>query len=242
MDLERLLDEIDDPVVGDGGASVEAALLTPVEGQARLGHLHEQGRSGGVPGEIIPRLPGNHDDIGLGLRFVVEGDGILQPDQPAVPEGHPEGPRREGDGRRVRRALRLGDDELAAEQLDGLVLLKEADLDQLIVFPPGPVSVANWRGRHRLDASHRITRPSMSRAGYAGAAAAVIAFARETSPRESPCATRESPPTVTSTCPGCRPTSSPPAPRRPSRTACPTSPTGRTARTGPARMACRSGC
>ena len=50
-------------------------------------------------------------------------------------------------------SLRLGDDELAAEQLDGLVLVEEPALDQLVVLLAGPVSIADRIGGHRLDAS-----------------------------------------------------------------------------------------
>jgi hypothetical protein len=44
VDLERVIDEIHDPVVGHAGARIEARLVPPVEGEAGIGDLdHEEG-------------------------------------------------------------------------------------------------------------------------------------------------------------------------------------------------------
>jgi hypothetical protein len=42
----------------------------------------------------------------------------------------------------VKRALRLADDEVAAEQLEMLSGLEDPQIDQAIVFDPGPASHA----------------------------------------------------------------------------------------------------
>ena len=87
-DLEHLVHEIHDPVVGDAGARVEAALVAAVEAQARLGDLDEDSRARGVLGKIVSREAGHHHDIRLRLGFVVERDGVLHSDEPPWAEGH----------------------------------------------------------------------------------------------------------------------------------------------------------
>jgi len=77
--------------VGDPGAGVEAGLLRSVQGQA----WHDR-------------------DVGLRLGILIERDGALSPDRPAGVEGLAQCVLGEADGRGVRTALRLADDQGAA--------------------------------------------------------------------------------------------------------------------------------
>src|SRR5207244_6517433 len=84
-----------------------------------------------------------HDgDVGLGLRFVVQRDGSLRAHEPARTERRTQRVLDQTDGRVVRLALRLADDQLAAQQLDRLARLEHADLDQPIVLGARPAAPA----------------------------------------------------------------------------------------------------
>ena len=86
---------------------------------------------------IVPGASWHHDQIRLGLGFVVEGHRRLEPHDPS--RGH-DGPQRIvdlGDRGGMVRALRLGDDELAADQLDGLAL-EHSEIHQPVVLRPLP--------------------------------------------------------------------------------------------------------
>jgi len=50
-------------------------------------------------------------------------------------------------------ALRLGDHELAADELDRIARLEEADLDELVVL--GPAEASGLIARHNLHRSGR---------------------------------------------------------------------------------------
>jgi hypothetical protein len=125
--------------------------VAAVEIEARLGDLDEDGRARGVLEQIVSRAAGHHHDVRLRLGFVVERNRILHPDEPPRAEGRALRFRGQGDGGGVRAPLRLGNDELATEQLDGLVLLEEPDRDQLVVLLAGPVTTADnvHNGRRR---------------------------------------------------------------------------------------------
>jgi hypothetical protein len=49
MDLQDPLDQVDDPVLGDPGPRVEAALVAPIEVETRVGDLHHEHGPSGVP-------------------------------------------------------------------------------------------------------------------------------------------------------------------------------------------------
>jgi glycine/D-amino acid oxidase-like deaminating enzyme len=65
--LQHAIDEIDDPVVADAAARVEARLLAAVERQAALRDLHDQDGTGGVLRAVVCPLARDHGQIGLRL-------------------------------------------------------------------------------------------------------------------------------------------------------------------------------
>jgi hypothetical protein len=75
--------QVDDPVLGDAGASVESGLLAAVQREARVGDLHDQRRAGRMRVRIVAKAPRYHAGIGLGLRLLVEGNRELPADIPA---------------------------------------------------------------------------------------------------------------------------------------------------------------
>lgn len=172
VDLEGPVDEVDDPVVGQASPGVETALHVPVEGQARLRHFDHHRRAGGMRIAVVAGAAGHHGHVGLGLGFVVEGDRVLKADDPALTEGRAERIPGETNRSGVRAALGLGDDHLAADQLDRLVLVEHAQLDEPVVLVPGPASGLQRYG-HRPKRNGLISARSMSADGY-GAQASTI--------------------------------------------------------------------
>jgi hypothetical protein len=84
-----------------------------------------------------------HDrHVGFRLRLLVERDRHLNTHRPPRSEAGAERLLDQTHGSRVKRALRLADDEVAAEQLEMLSGLEDPQIDQAIVFDPGPASHA----------------------------------------------------------------------------------------------------
>jgi diphthamide biosynthesis methyltransferase len=73
-------------------------------------------------------------NVGLGLGLVVERDGTLRPHQPARLERSAESVLHESDRRVVGAVLGLAHDELAAQELEGLVRAEDADVDHALVL------------------------------------------------------------------------------------------------------------
>lgn len=71
-------------------------------------------------GGVVPKAPGHDRHIGLRLGFVVEGHRALHADLPTRAEGPPERLFHRPDGGEVCTALGFRDDELTADQLDGV--------------------------------------------------------------------------------------------------------------------------
>ena len=84
MHLEDAIDEVHDPVVLDSRPRVEAALVQPVECEARLRDLDHQGWTGRVRVVVIAGAAGNDDEIGLWLGVVIERHGRLGSDDPSI--------------------------------------------------------------------------------------------------------------------------------------------------------------
>src|SRR5262249_41983687 len=129
----------DDPVVSNTRARVEAALVLPVEGEARLRHLHYEDGARGVTRAVVGPLPPYHGQVWLGLGFLVEGHGHLDSHQAAVGQGRPQ----RIAGRAERTGLiapwGLGNDEVTANQLHQFVV-EHPELHEPIVFPSSPAS------------------------------------------------------------------------------------------------------
>src|SRR5204862_49921 len=92
VDFENAGHEVDDPVVLQTGARVQAALLVPVEVQAGLSDFDDEDRPRRVLTTIVAWTAWGHRKIRLGLRFVVERVGPIaaahpRPSSPAKPEG-----------------------------------------------------------------------------------------------------------------------------------------------------------
>src|SRR2546426_8064852 len=77
VDFQDAIDEVHDPVVVQASAGVEAALVLPVEGQARLRDLDDERGPRGMLTAIAPPISACDCDGGLGLRLVVELDWAL---------------------------------------------------------------------------------------------------------------------------------------------------------------------
>ena len=79
--------------------------------------------------EAVARRSRHDREIGLGLGVGIDGNGPLGPDHPPGSKYGPQRIQGQTDGDHVRRALGLGDDQLAADALDGLVLVEDAQID-----------------------------------------------------------------------------------------------------------------
>jgi hypothetical protein len=105
--------------------------------EARLRHLDGQCGEGRMRISIVTGVSRHHDQIRLGFRFVVEGHRRLKPHDPSGRHDGPQGVVDLGDRGGMVGALRLGDDELATDQLDGLAL-EHAEIHQPVVLRPLP--------------------------------------------------------------------------------------------------------
>src|SRR6185295_17458503 len=109
--------------------------------------------------EMVLDSPANHRNVGLRLGGVVEGDRELRPhviaatERPVQRDPDPEA------GGRMTTALRLSEHEAAVEQLDGIVLVEGASLDQRVVFEarqPGCADIREIRGLHASTVARRV--------------------------------------------------------------------------------------
>src|SRR5205823_5460018 len=82
----------------------------------------------------------------------VEADRTLDLDKPGISECALERPGDEQNRRTVRARLRLLDEQQPVEQLDRVVLVEEAVVDQPRVLAAGPAMQGGPRGRHVADA------------------------------------------------------------------------------------------
>src|SRR5437667_42692 len=106
--------------------------------------------------DVVVWASRNDGDVGLGLGIVVESDGPFPAHVPSRPERCLQGPGGLHDRGVVRRSFRLGDHELAADQLDVFVGLEDAQLDQPIVLGAAEAARSRLVTRHR---GHRIGGP-----------------------------------------------------------------------------------
>src|SRR5690242_165598 len=120
--------------------------------QAGTGDFHHQDSSRGMLATVVFDAALYDGDVGLRLGLIIEPDRSGGADVPTVAERRLEHPGRLYHGGVVLGALRLGDDQLTADQFDVLVLAEHAELDQPIVL--GAVEAA----RLRLVGSHEANR------------------------------------------------------------------------------------
>lgn len=107
-------------VCRDAGTGIQAALVSPVECQARFRDLDDQHRLHRMLAAVVAHTSPHRGDIGLRLRPIIERERPLRAHQPARPEGDLQSILYEGDCGVVGAALRLGNQDLAAEELDAL--------------------------------------------------------------------------------------------------------------------------
>jgi hypothetical protein len=113
--------------------------------------------------------PGTTEDVGLGLRLVVERQRRLDLHVPAGAECLAEGPGGELDGGDVGAVLRLLDDQLARKQLDAIIRTEDLAVDEPLVLVPRPSSGPHSALGHDAVPSHREHRRSASCGrGYRG--------------------------------------------------------------------------
>lgn len=86
----------------------------------------------------IVSLAARHDgQVGRGLRAIVERDGLGVADVVVRAEGAAQDLAYSADHGRMATPLGLADDQPPIEELDRLVLVEEALLDEPVVFGPG---------------------------------------------------------------------------------------------------------
>ena|SRR5258705_5505368 len=167
VDLQEPLLEVEDPVVGNPGPRVEAGLLAPSEIQARIGDLDDENGMRRVCISVVTSAAGHDGDVGLWLGVVVERDGPLRANGPVRPEDLSQHVLDEPDGREVRAALWLTDEEGCADQLQALAGPEGAQVDESLVLDAGPALGTDGRGqRHTHQASPDGPTPSTSRCRY----------------------------------------------------------------------------
>jgi len=105
---------------------------------------------------VVVRGAGDDGDVGLGFGLVIEPDRSFRAHVPPWPEQRLQRSCRLHDRGVVRCALRLGDHELAADELDPLILVQHTELDHAVVLGPGEATRFRVIRRHR---GHRIGGP-----------------------------------------------------------------------------------
>jgi hypothetical protein len=124
---------------------VDDYWIVPIEREARVCDLDDEGDPGRMFIAIVSTRSADDGQIRLGFRVVTEGHGLLVAHDPSRGD---EGAQQVVDGvnrRGVITALRLRDDQLAADELHGLVD-ERAELHQSIVLIP----VETMRGQRDL--------------------------------------------------------------------------------------------
>src|SRR2546427_12015603 len=153
--VDRVVDEIDDPVLRDTRSSVEARLVVTVDLVGALGDLDDQYGLTRVRVAVGAGIVRHHGDVGLWLRVRVERDRQLRVDLPRVAERPAERRQHAPDRRGMPVSVRLADHQQTVEQLQALTGLEPAELDQALVLDASPVSgpgERHDRGGHRAAA------------------------------------------------------------------------------------------
>src|SRR5262245_20055528 len=97
---------------------------------------------------VVAEATRYHRHIRLRLGLVVDGHWALRSDLPIPAERFPQRFLHRPDGGEVTAALRLGNDDVAADQLDPVAGSDEAALDQLLVFDATPPACRHLGGNH----------------------------------------------------------------------------------------------
>src|SRR5947207_3347308 len=130
IDLQSPVREVHDPVVGEAGASIKAALAVAVRAETGERDLHHKNGPRRVRVAIVARITGDDADVWLRLRLVVERHRHLGQDVPTRPKRAGENAHDQTDGRGVKTVLWLLADHRAAEQLDPILRPEDLGLDE----------------------------------------------------------------------------------------------------------------
>ena len=109
-------------------------------------------------GAIVLESAADYRHVRFGLGVVVEPNRALGAHHPPCAEHGLEHSRRLQDRRVAQSPLWLGDDQLAADQLDGFAGLEDAEGDELLVLDPGSAAgpgLGRRHGRHRIGRLHQ---------------------------------------------------------------------------------------
>src|SRR5262249_35435664 len=95
--------------------------------------------------DVVPRRTADRADIRLRLGSTAENDRTLDLNEPSVAEGPAQCLRHEHRRRAVEARLRLLDEQEPVDQLDRVVLVEEAMIQQPLVLVSGPAMQADRR-------------------------------------------------------------------------------------------------
>ena len=71
MDLDGLVDDVDEPTIGDSGTRIEAELVVAIRAVRGLSDLDDEGSERGMRVTIGVRISRDDAHVGLGLRYRV---------------------------------------------------------------------------------------------------------------------------------------------------------------------------
>src|SRR2546426_3668179 len=142
MNFEHAIDEVYDPVVRDPRACICRGLPSSGDAQARLRDLDDERRARRMRLDVLTRRATDDADVRLRLGPVVEDDRTLCLNKPTLSERPLHRLRHEKHRRPVRAVLRFLHEQQPVEQLDRVVLVEEAVVDQPLVLATGPATQA----------------------------------------------------------------------------------------------------
>src|SRR2546422_841860 len=132
------------------GEPIPAGVKGAEPGEAALKRRY-QDRDEAARVAVVERAAANHGEVRLGLGGVIERDGGPNAHVIAWSERALKGRPHSGNGRRMFAPLRLLHHEEAVQQLDPLILLEEALVDEPIILSPGEAAGLDRRDAHALD-------------------------------------------------------------------------------------------
>jgi len=163
MDFEYAIDEVDDPVVRDPAAGVGCHLPPPCDPEARERDLDDERREPWMLADVVAQSATDDRHVGLRFRACAEDDRALCLNEPSSSEGTLERLSREQHGGAMRARLRLLHEQQPVEQLDWVVLVEEAVVDQASVRVAGPAIEARLLGLpHGTEPMRGVETLSMS--------------------------------------------------------------------------------
>jgi len=124
-------------------ARIDARLQPAIQLQAGVGDFHDESRGGRMVGQKVAGIATHDRDVGFRFGIGPEPKRKLDADTPARSKRLAQGFTGQVDRRGMRSVLRLGDDESSFQELDRIVFVEHADVDQPAVLPTGPASCSD---------------------------------------------------------------------------------------------------